>query len=459
MTEKQKALANIEAEQALLGVLLVNNRAFHRVSSYLRAEHFFVEVHQRIYKAIADAIAAGRFVDARVLKPAFDQDPALESDGGGIYLGRLCAGVSVTDGAESYAQQIYDLAQRRALVDFSKRLKEYASDLDNGITADEIVSRATRKLVSLTKSIETGIGKRALAERIAQNIKRELPIYSTGLPTIDECIGGGIVAGKHYCIGARKKTGKSRLCASISHNLNKAGVKHGFLTLEMTDEEIEQCNIGREKGFNSFAFISNRGADWISRMVGEYAAEVPDNTIFEYRPGADFNDLRRIFARWKQRGLTGAFLDCLQLVMGRQKNQTEEQHIREVADWITAFCRREEFWVVSTAQLNQEGNIRGGEGPRLACDMYFTFHRDKDESGGWLEMGESRFTKYQHVGSPSLPGIWLHSKGPHFSSDPPSASELERAAEKKRQRAEQEAAKKAEKAKPKPVEEPDQNLF
>ena len=64
--------------------------------------------------------------------------------------------------------------------------------------------------------------------------------------------------------------------------------------------------------------------------------------------------------------------------------------------------------------MNQDGNTRGGEGLRLACDQYYTLHREKSDVRAWLEMGESRYTMYENVGSKDFPGMLLNSNGPHF---------------------------------------------
>ncbi len=66
------------------------------------------------------------------------------------------------------------------------------------------------------------------------------------------------------------------------------------------------------------------------------------------------------------------------------------------------------------AQVNQTGNTRGGEGLKLASDMYFTLHREKGAQGAWLEMEETRYTLYTDVGSANHPGLWLSKTGPHF---------------------------------------------
>ena len=77
---------NIEAEQALLGAILINNEAYHRVSEFLRAEHFYEPVHGRIYAAIDRLIGRGRLADPLMLKAAFDEDEALQEFDGALVL-------------------------------------------------------------------------------------------------------------------------------------------------------------------------------------------------------------------------------------------------------------------------------------------------------------------------------------------------------------------------------------
>ena len=81
------------------------------------------------------------------------------------------------------------------------------------------------------------------------------------------------------------------------------------------------------------------------------------------------------------------------------------------------------LWIICAAQLNQDDNIRGGEGLLLAVDQYYSIHREKEDKGGWLEMLESRYTEYRHVGSETVPGIFLRRAGPHFSQIPPQIGE------------------------------------
>src|SRR5271165_5416564 len=99
---------NTEAEQALLGALLVNNAAYSRVSDFLLPEHFYNPVHQRIYTAVTRLIERGQIADPVTLKGYFEQDGMLAEIGGVQYLGRLAAAVVTIINAADYGRTIYD---------------------------------------------------------------------------------------------------------------------------------------------------------------------------------------------------------------------------------------------------------------------------------------------------------------------------------------------------------------
>src|SRR5947209_3122971 len=108
--------ANTEAEQALLGAMLINNAAYHRVHEFLAAEHFANAVHGRIYAAIGKLIDRGQIANAITLKNLFDQDGALAEIGGAQYLGRLAESAVTIVNAEHYGRTIHDLHLRRELI-------------------------------------------------------------------------------------------------------------------------------------------------------------------------------------------------------------------------------------------------------------------------------------------------------------------------------------------------------
>src|SRR5579863_4105454 len=108
--------ANTEAEQALLGAILINNAAHGRVAEFLAAEHFGNAVHGRIFAAIGKLIERGQIANPVTLKNLFDQDGALAEIGGAQYLARLAGAAVTIINAEDYGRQIHDLYLRRELI-------------------------------------------------------------------------------------------------------------------------------------------------------------------------------------------------------------------------------------------------------------------------------------------------------------------------------------------------------
>lgn len=134
-----------------------------------------------------------------------------------------------------------------------------------------------------------------------------------------------------------------------------------------------------------------------------------------------------MIGRARIRGIKGVIVDYLQLVGGKRKQDTEEYHLRAVAQWLADMARQTGLWVLVACQLNQDGNTRGGEGLRLAADMYLVMHREQGQSGAWLEMADTRFTLNTNIGSEMIPAIWLRKRGPHFSDEAPGITEWPKA--------------------------------
>src|SRR6202522_1618262 len=118
---------NLEAEQALLGAILINNDAFDRVSDFLRSEHFVEEIHRRIFEVSGQLIRAGKLATPVTLKTFLG-----EHDLGGVtipqYLARLAGEATTVINAQDYGRSIYDLALRRNLIDIGEDVVNVAYD-------------------------------------------------------------------------------------------------------------------------------------------------------------------------------------------------------------------------------------------------------------------------------------------------------------------------------------------
>ena len=397
-------LESTEMEQVLLAAAFHENRVIDRVR-FVRSDDFAYPLHQEIWDLALTMRERGEAVNPPML--------AKVMEGSEKYLAEVYNTFAGTLVAESYAESIRDYANRRRLVVLAERTIERVTDLET--PGDEVIATTIGDLQRLAgDGVRRSATKREVGEAIYDDLQTELPCFSTGIRGLDGVMGGGMFAGKLYGIAARKKVGKTILLGTISHNLNRAGVPHLFIAMEMSPKEIEQRNAAREGGFNSVAFLK-RDDQNLSAKVADYVATQPDNTVFEHSPGASLDDIRAMIGRAiATRNVKGVILDYLQLVGGKSPRDTEEYHLRTVAQWLADIARREGIFVLVAAQVNQDGNTRGGEGLRLACDQYFALHREKDSQAAWLEMGESRYTMYQNLGGEFDPGLLLNGNGPHF---------------------------------------------
>ena len=152
---------NMEAEQALLGAILTNNEAANRIGDYLREEHFFVPVHQRIFAAATKLIERGQIANPVTLKQYFELDDSLTDVGGAQYLARMAAAATTIINVEHYARTIFDLAIRRGLIDIGEDMVNDAFDANIDSEASKQIEAAEQRLftpVSYThlRAHETG---------------------------------------------------------------------------------------------------------------------------------------------------------------------------------------------------------------------------------------------------------------------------------------------------------------
>lgn len=401
----ETVLADPEAEAALIGAMFRDTAL--SVNLGVEPGDFHVDANQRLWALAQRAHRAGRpFAVSTVVA----EIPQL-----GDYL-RACSDLpDLPEDIRRHAATVRDMAARRRLRAMALAAAEESASCECSV--DELVAGLIRDVGRLTRS-RSARGKRAAAEAVTATLTMPLPSYATGLRGFDEAIGGGLFAGKTYGVAARKKVGKTVLLGTVSHNLNAREVSHLFIALEMSDEEIEMRNMARHLRINPSRFLESAdlwGSD-LKRDAARYVASVPDATVYEHVPGASLDEVRRMVAQAVvAHGIKGVILDYWQLVGGKAKNETEEFHLRSVAQWLADTCRRHGLWSLVAAQVNQEGNTRGGEGLKLACDCYFTLHREKGETWAWMQMEESRYVRYQDVGSKAQPALKFVETGPYFA--------------------------------------------
>jgi replicative DNA helicase len=406
-------LANIEAEQAVLGALLVNNEAMLYIGQ-LRSENFYEPLHQQIFAVICDWFDKGQTVNPLTLKTIFTADYK--------YLNNLAVNASLVKDISTYYSIIMDYARRRRMRDIFQEGQVVLSDFDN-YKAEDIAITASQKLQKSLSDADSKMFQNdaEVIESVLNDLKSDVTPYQTGYEKLDTAMAGGLYPGKSYGFAARKKLGKTILAGCISQNLNEKGVRHLFICGEMSPSEVHKRTLGRLMRVKSGAFYdAGRNSLAFQQAIAAHAITSKKNIIYKNAQGLTFEDLKRyvLLARM-QKKITGFILDYWQLVGGKRKGQSTAEHLDEVAQWVADTCRKYDLWSIVMAQINQEGNTRGGEGIRLAFDQVYVLRAPDDDAGRserWLEMSDTRYTQWRSVGSEKNPGFYLNEHGPHFSA-------------------------------------------
>jgi replicative DNA helicase len=265
---------NFEAEQALLGAILVNNAAYQRVAEFLRPEHFADPLHGKLFDSLSRLIERGQVVSAVTLKTYVEQDEDMKAVGGGAaYLARLAAAsVHVID-ASAFGRAVHDLYLRRQLIDLGEGVVNGAFGSDVEETALSQIEVAEKKLYDLASSGQTEGGfkpfRAALTEATAPpgglSPRRPAHRVATGLFQLDQLLGGRQVRPDHP--GRPALDGQKLAATNIGFNAAKA-YREGW--------RGRQAEGGRRRRGRLLA--RNVGEQLATRMISEQAA-IPSEKI------------------------------------------------------------------------------------------------------------------------------------------------------------------------------------
>ena len=247
---------NLEAEQALLGAVLANNKAYEKVSEFLRPYHFADSIHAKIFEVISKLIQRGHVADVITLKNYFEQEGSLNEVGGHQYLIKLADSASPLTNVEYYGQFIYDKYLRRELINTGYEIVNDAmkEDLDTDATAQ--IETAEKKLFELSNQGESQGGFIDFAEALTSSLGQIEQAYQkdgkisglpSGLDALDEKTGG-LNNSDLIIIAGRPAMGKTALATNIAYNVaefmshdksvdpKSRGV--AFFSLEMSADQL-----------------------------------------------------------------------------------------------------------------------------------------------------------------------------------------------------------------------------
>jgi replicative DNA helicase len=383
---------NIEAEQALLGAILVNNEAGHRVSDFLRAEHFYEPVHRRIYEVAAQRIARGQLADPVTLKAIFEDDPAFKELGGARYLAAIARAAETIINAIEYAHLVHDLAVKRGLIALGEEVVNRAFDPAQEATGREQIEAAEQELFRLAQEGEAKGDFRAFPEVLTSAVELIQSAYRkagrvTGVPTgllgIDEKLGG-LQPSDLIVLAGRPSMGKTALAVTMAANAAAAAVdgaaaangrprRHvvGLFSLEMSAEQLAMRLLSAEAAISSD--LLRRGAldsDNDFQRIVRASQELAARPIYiDDTPALSVAALRTRARRLKRtHGLSLLVVDYLQLLrgVGRHSEQNRVQEISEITQTLKAIAKELHVPVLALSQLSRAVESREDKRPMLS---------------------------------------------------------------------------------------------
>lgn len=426
---------NIEAEQGLLGALLVDNRGHEKITDLIRAEHFFMPVHQRIYTAINQFIERGQTASPVTLKGYFEKDDDLTDIGGGAYLADLAGSIISVINVRDYAQTVYELYMRRELIGLGEDIVNDSHNQTLDSEAKDTIEEAESRLFSLAESGETTGGFTSLRDSVLVSIEiaekafktqGHVTGYTTGLRDMDKQLGG-LHPSDLVILAGRPSMGKTALATNIAFNSariyaqtgGKEGARVGFFSLEMASDQLatrilaDVANISghaikqgdiKQTDFQNFVKASQELS-----QVPLYIDDTPALTIGAVRTRA-----RRLK---RQYGLDMIVVDYLQLLRGTGSRQSESNRVQEVSEitrGLKAIAKELQIPVLALSQLSRAVEQREDKRPMLsdlresgsieqdADVVMFVYREEYYLSRAEPEVGTEKHMKWQEASERAL---------------------------------------------------------
>jgi replicative DNA helicase len=383
---------NLEAEQALLGAILVNNDAFDRVSDFLKPEHFSEELHRRIYDVASALIRAGKIASPITLKTFLG-----EVDLGGItlpqYLARLAAEATTVINAADYGRTVHDLAVRRNLIGIGEEIVNVAYDAPVDFSPREQIEDAERRLYEIAETGRYDGGFLRFSDSLTVAIDMAAKAYqrdgklsgiATGMADLDRMMGG-LQPSDLIIVAGRPGMGKTALATNIAFNIAKAyeftlkpdgsrettnGGIVGFFSLEMSSEQLATRIIAEQSGIASYKIRRGDISDDEFQRISEAAREMQALPFYiDQTGGISIAQLTARARRLKrQRGLDLLVIDYIQLLSGSKtaRGDNRVQEVTEITTGLKALAKELNVPIVALSQLSRQVETRDDKRPQLS---------------------------------------------------------------------------------------------
>lgn len=384
---------NIEAEQSLLGAILVNNDAFYRVSDFLEPKHYFEPLHQTIFETAGSLIRMGKIATPVTLKTFLPADTDVGGMTIGQYLARLAAEATTIINAQDYGRTIYDLALRRDLIGIGEDMVNVAYDAPVDFAPRAQIEDAERRLYELAESgrYDGGFQKFSQALAVAVDLAAKafqrdgkLSGISTGMRDLDTKMGG-LQQSDLIIVAGRPGMGKTSLATNIAYNVAKAYVGEvqadgttkaanggviGFFSCEMSADQLATRIVAERTGIPSSHIRRGGITEADFDKIREVSIELQSLPFYvDATGGLSIAQLMARARRLKrQKGLDLLVIDYIQLLSGSGKRASDSrvQEITEITTSLKALAKELNVPVIALSQLSRQVESRDDKRPQLS---------------------------------------------------------------------------------------------
>ena len=382
-TEENKLPSNIEAEQSLIGSVLVNNDIMDEISNIINPGKFFDPVHRKIYEVIENLNNKGMIANPITLKNYFENDSGLSEVGGVDYLVKLTRFSSSIKQAIDYAKIIHEMYVKRELIFISDGISDEAKDDQTEKTGETIIEHAEKSLFDLAErgnfsqtflkfnqALDQTIEMATLAMKSDQGIVG----VPTGLTDLDEKLGG-LHKSDLVIIAGRPSMGKTALATNIAYyaakkiqeNNEKGSI--AFFSLEMSSEQLSTRILSEQARISSHEIRTGKASEETLNRYIEASRNIYDLPLYiDETPAIAISTLSNRARRIKRLfGLKLIVVDYIQLMRTNSNRMDGRvQEISEITQGLKALAKELNVPVVALSQLSRAVEQRDDKIPQLS---------------------------------------------------------------------------------------------
>ncbi len=366
---------NVEAEQAVLGAVLLDGQSLPTIMEHVRPEDFYRAAHQKIFEAILDLAEQNQPVDLVTLTARMQDMKILEETGGVSYLAELANAVPTAANAEYYAQIVEEKSLLRRLIRTATNIvADGYADADN---IGQMLDDAERRIMEISGR-RTANGFVAIRDVLMEVFERVEFLFHhkggttgipSGFPDLDR-MTSGFQKSDLIIVAARPSVGKTAFALNVAQNVSvRAKESVAIFSLEMSASQLVQRILCAESNVDATRMRTGKleGDDW-EKMTMAISTLSEANIYIDDSPSITVSDIRAKCRRLKkEKGLGMILIDYLQLIHGRGKSgENRQQEVSEISRTLKAIARELEVPVIALSQLSRGVEQRQDKRPMMS---------------------------------------------------------------------------------------------